>query len=248
MIPCDIAIVAFQENKNNKEFIILGMIPENQKNRDNLYNIHKNLKYLTKFKIIYGIPNNIEEIKMFHEKFNIPLNIEKKYNSEILAYKKPELFDINCMIEIFETIKPCKKEPIIYSKFISKKVFIILHCSDPIKRGEIIDTCINSINNSECYFYIIGCTVGKNKISSSKLSRLYLISRGVKNTHIYIQDYVNLPECILEAITMIELIISDEKLTLFLCTEKEKMSDLLIMVRKLRFVNLIRKKLYFICN
>jgi hypothetical protein len=160
-----------------------------------------------------------------------------------VKYLPPELFDISCMVPLFD--KPVQYQPIYINntKQPINNVFIILSHPNPITRGQIIDSCINAINGKKALFVCIGGCIGKNTIKTSVLIKKYLTRCGVPNKDIVIQEFDKYPNCITEALLHINIILQKQT-QIFIAVNKERIHDVLVYIKKCKVIQKIR----FICN
>lgn len=254
MITCKIGIVSFPVNHKQDYFLNLGEIYDKNVKQDvnSLYEIHTNLQYFCEFlantknnkKVV---PNNIEEIKIFQMNYNLTPNIflSKKIKQEKVKFTPPELYDISCMIPLFsEKISRC-----IYTKnkINNKKLFIILPYVDPIVRGKIIKNCLINIGGDSLgYFLTIGTVKGENIENSCELNKNYLLSCGIPEQNIAMNEYDEFPDCILESLSIAKMIYQPDYI--FIGVSKEDIGNILKCVRYLRKERKIDEKIFFICD
>ena len=252
MIDCKIGIIAFPKNYSKIHFLNIGEIYDKKikNNINTLYNLHSELKYLCCFRTcnIEGkiIPDNLEEIIIYQTKYKLTRKIFENVciNEEIVEYNEPELYDLSCMVPLFENKVPRYDYNIKNNEYV--RVFILLPEIDPIKRGEIINNCLNCSENREIYFYLLGDRYGSNLEKTINLTRRYLLSCNVPEKYINRLDFSEFPDCIMETITIIESIF--ETCEIYIAVSKENIRDNLEYIRLVRKLGICERKINFICD
>lgn len=257
MINCKIGVVA-KKREDESSYIFLGEIFSSEIRQDEkmLYELHTNLRYLYPFRCIYNkgkiLLDNMEDIYSLQDRYKLT---KKIYTTEqdnkpvyTVKYLRPELYDISCMVPLFSEIQP---RHCIHSQSkqtnIVDNVFIILPYLDPIIRGELVNSCITTLNDEKGMFVCIGGKQGENKMKIGSLVRRYLLSCKVKDEDIIIQEFDEFPDSILEALIILSMII-DKETRIFFAVDKKEIDIVLRYVRISRNQGLIDRKIQFICN
>ena len=249
MIKCKIGLIAFPIKDSKDYFLYLGeLYDKNIKNDENfLYEFYTKLIYLCPFKILVKdskiIPDNLEDLFTFQKRYKSTKKIYSKYTipDGIIKYNSPELYDLDCMIPLYK--EPLIKNIININNSDDIRMFILISYNDPIIRGEIIDNCINSFQNKYACFLIIE----GQKNNSSILTKRYLISRGIKNKDIIVHQYNDFPDCIIEAITIINMLY--DCADIFFGVSRDDIRNVFKYIKLIHSMNIISKKrFHFICN
>ena len=253
-INCKIGLISKPKDCTHDCFLNLGEIFDRSIREDinTLYELHKNLRYLCAFKAkIKGkdaIPDNIEEISVIQNRYKMTRKIWIKGNLQkgTMKFLSPELYDLSCMVPLF----PNK----IYRSICPKSnnlplcMFILLPYTDPIVRGEIIDSCFSVLGKYKAFFYIIGEIQGQNTRSTCDLSRRYLLTCGVEDNNISRNQCDKFPDCILEALNIIKFILPDTEMKVFIAVQREDMNRVMDHIRDINKLGILDHKLYMICN
>ena len=246
---CRFGLVAKPRDSRNNYLLFLGEI--NEKDEKLLYNLHKELCFLCKFKAaIVGndiFPDNAEEILAFQKKYNIEpkISVSGVIKEKTLSLLAPELYDITCMVPVFPDTVTRSVKPICNSK--SKVFFIFPRCNDPFMRGKIIDMCFEAAAEREMFFYLIGCIYGINRIKTSILTRRYLRSCGVEDKNIVCDGEDQGHGWLVESINMIKFITPDENPEILIAVDRELMNVLMNYIRSEKASGRIDKKVRIIC-
>jgi hypothetical protein len=246
---CRFGLVAKPRDSRNNYLLFLGEI--NEKDEKLLYNLHKELRFLCKFKAaIVGndiLPDNAEEILAFQKKYNIEpkFSVSGVIKEKTLRLLAPELYDITCMVPLFSDTVMRNIKPICNLQ--SKVFFIFPRCNDPFMRGKIIDTCFEAAAEREMFFYLIGCIYGINRIKTSILTRRYLRSCGVEDKNIVCDGEDQGHDWLFEAINMIKFITPDENPEILIAVDRELMNVLMNYIRSEKASGRIDKKVRIIC-
>jgi hypothetical protein len=189
-----------------------------------LSQFNRDLKYLYPFK--YSLKNNkfynSEDFKAFRTKYHLTTSArlatarlataslaDARSASESskqdisdtgeVVFRTPVLYDLTCMVPVFEKIK---LEKITYNQLLSDTVFIVVPTLDPICRGKILDEVIA---NNPKYIILTGSISGENKTSTITLMTRYLRKRGVPTDIILRCDSDKRPTCILDCLALIDI-------------------------------------------
>lgn len=247
---CSFGLVAKPRDPRNNFLLFLGEIKE--KDEKLLYDLHKELGFLCKFKaVIVGnkvFPDNAEEILAFQKKYNIEprISITGLVEEKTIRLLAPELYDITCMVPLFSDTVMRSVKPICNLK--SKVFFIFPRCNDPFIRGKIINTCFEAAAEREMFFYLIGYIYGINKIKTSNLTKRYLLSRGVEDKNIVCDEEDQGHGWLVEAINMIKFITPDEDPEILIAVDRELMNVLMNYIRSEKTAGRIDKKVRIICS
>lgn len=263
MINCKIGLISKPFNNSEDCFLNLGEIFDKgiRNNISILYELHKCLPYICSFNIKVKndiiILDNMEDIISLQDKYKLTRKIwlygynNMRTNTKKIKFLTPELYDISCMVPLFSDKIKRTLCPIVGIKN-PLRIFILFPYKDPTVRGKIIDNCFNIADNHKLYFYTMGGVYGSNTNSISKLNRRYLLSRGVKDEDIYMNEYDNnedFDECIIEALNMIDFIISNKEIfLLYIGVESKDMSTTMNHIRKAKKSNKINRNIYLVCN
>lgn len=254
MITCKIGLIAFPRNNTKDCFLHLGELYDKtlRQDEDLLYDFHSKLRYLCPFKVLVKngkiIPDNLEDLLAFQERYKLT---RKVYSNSIIPdgtikYLTPELYDIDCMVPLYKESPTKHLIDVKESKTI--RVFILLPYTDPIIRGEIINNCINASKNKHFCFLVMGGQKGLNIRDSCVLTRRYLLSCGVADKDIILNQYDEFPDCIIEAVTIIDMFYEDTEL--FLGVSRDEIGKASRYVRLIHQMDMIpiKRRFQFICN
>jgi len=172
---CKIGVIAFPIYYPAEYRVVLGELTDNR-DVDFLHTIHKNLEYFSTFTITIS-KGEIESTTAETQFLTCITPIVKMDNkppyNEIIQYYPPRLYDLTCMVPLFED------SPVSLISFSNKSVyhivFILLVPNNPIIRGKIIQNCFEILGtDKKGYFYLIGKKDHNTRVKN------YLISKGVK--------------------------------------------------------------------
>lgn len=254
MNNCKVALISFSTN-DNSFYINLGEVYDKniRQSIDKLNEININTQYLCNFTATIKGSNvtldNIEEIKEFQTTFKLtPIICSSKYINEEtnIEFLAPKLYDISCMVPLFS--EPITR--VIYKQNDSKnyKYFIILSYTEPVIRGSIIENCLKStFENENALFLTIGNYKGENKETTCNLNKRYLISVGVPEENIIINEgYDSIIDDVIESLYILNMIYIID--TVYIGVSRNDIGFLLKLIRFARAKNLIYNKIYFITN
>jgi hypothetical protein len=251
MIKCKIGVISKSRDKDC--FLNLGEIFDKSIRQDvnTLYKLHQNLRYFCPFKAtIKGknvTPDNIEEISTLQKRYKLTrkIYVSGKIPNGKSKFLSPQLYDISCMVPLFPD-KICKT--VVQGKGSTTFMFILFPYTDPIVRGEIVDNCFSVVKDNRVCFYTIGGVYGNNTQSTCDLSRRYLLSCGVEDVNINRNQYDEFPDCIIEAMNMIDFLMPDTELKMFLGIQREDMNRVMNHIRLASKFSMFKHKLTLICN
>lgn len=255
MINCKMGVISLPRNYGKDHFINLGEVFDKtvRGNIDSLYEIHSSLRYLCPFNVLVNeedsIPDNVEEFISFQQRYKLTRKIY--INNTLLPgtykYFSPVLYDLTCMVPLFpDTIPKC----IFFSKNNKPiRLFILLPYSDPILRGNIIDNCMCLINDDvKGIFFALGSKHGNNTRDTCKLTRRYLLSCGVGDKNILVNQYDDFPDCIPETMELIDLFFGNAKIQVYLAISRDDITISLKHVRLMNKMDMLNRTLKFVCN
>lgn len=245
MISCKIGLVSLPRD-SNAGIIIIGEIFDKAVRNDIkiLYEIHKNLIHLCPFKVnvkdekLY--PDIMEDIIVFQTKYKITRKITsiEPLSDGTIKYLAPQLYDIDCMVPLFEDTIPRNIYNVNDSTFV--RLFIMLPCTNPIARGEIINKCIDICANTQIFFYAMGPK------KTCDITQKHLLSSGILPNNIYVNEYDEYLDCILEALTISDMFCEPDEI--YLCSSSSEIQKVLGISRLVHKIGITDKKLGFICE
>lgn len=249
MIKCKIGI-ASRPRKNVQDcFLLLGEIYDNNIRTDikALYHIHKRLAYMIEFKAIvkkFKVKTNInEDIHQMQTECKLVKTcfFTKRMKDGEHAMLTPELYDLTCMVPLFNDKISL---PIVHKNQSIDKILLVLYpTSNPFVRGELVNECLKKINKEEPLFFIFGKeTDGYMK---------YLMKIGIKVDNILVQecdeDIEN--DFLDEILNMIEFCYLDQVLwRVYLASPREIIKEVLHEVRNISDVKKDKFILRILCN
>ena len=255
MITCKIALISKPVNTKINSFINIGEIYDSDMKKDTqfLYDIHKNTKYMGKFKACFKNNNiqidNIEDIHSIQRRYNLTRRIlAKGQKKDTILFDKPQLYDITCMVPLFPTK--------IYPQYtindsillLPLQLFLIFPYSDPIIRGELLDRCLELKKDRKIYFCLFGNIYRKNTRATYNFSRDYLLECGIHSDDIICGIYDKFPECIQESLLLVEMALNTLSVELFIAVARDDMSQVMNHIRQSKNNLGFRKKIQLICN
>lgn len=254
MITCKIGLIAKAIDSNIKCFINLGEVYDSTMKKDIhlLYKIHKNTKYLGKFKVSFQgksiLIDNIEDIYSIQRRYSLTRGIMVKgQKNDTILFDKPQLYDINCMVPLFSN-KIYPQYTINNSTFLPPRLFLVFPYPDPILRGELLDNCLELKKNRKIYFCIIGGMYGHNTRATYNFSRDYLLECGIHSDDIMCGIYDKFPECIDESLLLIEMCLGNLDVELIIAIARDDMSRVMTHIRQCRNNLGFHKKIQLICS
>lgn len=232
-------------NISKDEYLIIGEYIGDKNNIDLLYQLYKDLTYLYPFwgisvrnsRYTEIIPTNIKDFIYLQNKYNLTkkIFIPKEVKSKLIQFNTPQLYNISCGVKLFEysgsdRVLPHKIQQTPSNKSI---IFVIPDYRNPINRGKSIDRCLNlyasSFHDREIFFIVLGGTTNPNRIDTWKLSKRYLIKRGVSN------DCICTSLCSKNSIKsiceIIPFITSNEDIKIYLSVRSSDINNYLIQSR-----------------
>lgn len=251
MISCKIGLISLPRDQTLDTLILGEIFDKNIRNNiQTLYEFHKNLRYLSSFRVIVKNKqinvDNIEDIIVFQNKYKLTRKITTKnpLKDGIIKYSPPMLYDIDCMVPLFHNTLYKHIYHIPNTKFI--RVFILLPIIDPIVRGEIIDNCIDYCKGFHAYFLTIGNKYGLNSKNTSNITRRNLLSYKIPDSNIFINHYYEYPDCIIESIKIVDNICKPHEI--YIGVNRERISEVLTFIKLIRNLGLCNIKIKFICK
>lgn len=236
-------------NISRDEYLIIGEYIGDKNNIDILYKLYKDLTYLYPFwgMVVTArngcteiVPTNIKDFIYLQNKYNLTKKIfipKSRLKSKSIQFNTPQLYNISCGVKLFE-------DSAMHHRVLSHKIqqtpsnksiiFVIPDYQNPINRGKSIDNSLNlylsSFQDRELFFIVFGDTTNPNKIDTWKLSKRYLIKRGVSNDCIctYSVCSKNIIKSICE---IIPFITSNEDIKIYLSVRSSDINNYLIQSR-----------------
>jgi hypothetical protein len=231
----------------NNFYINLGEMYDKDFNKDVtlLSQFNRELRYLYPF--TYSVENkkcyNSEDFKTFKSKYRLTVGyrlVGKIQSKEIIIFRTPILYDLTCMVPLFNKI--CY-EKIIYNPAHSRTIYIVVPTNDPICRGKILDEVISG---NPKYIILTGSVSGDNNISTITLMTRYLRRRGVPGDIIIRCNSDKRPTCILDCLEIINIMNLNELDIAVACS----CSDITLLqkaVRTWRRLKVINKRISYYC-
>lgn len=254
MITCKIGLIAKPVDSNIKCFINLGEVYDSGMKKDIhlLYKIHKNTKYLGKFKAFFQEKtisiDNIEDIYSIQRRYSLTRGIMVKgQKKDTVLFDKPQLYDISCMVPLFPT-KIYPQHTINDSTILPPRLFLVFPYPDPILRGKLLDNCLELKENRKICFCVFGDMYGQNTRATYNFPRDYLLECGIHSDDIICCIYDKFPECIDESLLLVEMCLGSLDIELFIAVARDDMSRVLTHIRQSGNNLGFRKKIQLICS
>lgn len=214
---CRWALISWPINQKIPQpcYLILGELYDRniRENIAILSQFHRDLQYLYPFRFSKekNSCNNIEDIIYFQKKYSLTVKLQLVGENEgdIITFRSPVLYDISCMVPLFD--KNVRK---IAYKQKNDLICIILPYLNPVDRGKLLEEVVRY---GPATFVIIGDSYGKNKDSTATLMCRYLLSCQVPINRILKVRHDKKPECILEAIEIVNAVEQDDYSLLIAC-------------------------------
>jgi len=176
---CKWALISWPIDQPNPSqiYLILGEIYDKKIQNDSvlLSEFYRNLAYLYPFRYSVADNNcyNAEDMVVFRKKYGLTAKcaLVGATLKKTLAMRSPILYDISCMVPLFQTKIP----RMLYSQK-NNGVCIVLLCSDPIDRGKLLQEAIGC---GPVLFVLAAATPGSNRDSLVSLGRRYLLVNKV---------------------------------------------------------------------
>ena len=253
-MSCKIGLVSIPCDNMLDIFVNLGEVFDKTFREDvsKLYELHVNLRYICSFiAVVDGntvIPYNIEEITTLQTRYKLTRKIwiSGAPKKKKIKFRAPQLYDISCMVPLFVDTIP--RTVYIKGTELPIFMFILFPCTDPVIRGELVDTCMNVAGTNRACFYTLGGKHGKNIENMCDLSKRYLLSCGVEDDDIYGNTYDEFPDCILESLNMIGFSMPDAVMKVFIAVQREDMGQTLGYIRLSKRLEIIDKNIRLLCN
>lgn len=240
---CQWALISWPvKNKTpNSFYIFLGEV-EN-KDPDILSDFYKDLQYLYPFyysdkKNIY----NIEDIVFFRRKYNLTkeITLVGKPNNDIIVFRTPVLYDISCMVPLFNQ----KKKTCYVEK--NNTIGITVSTIDPIKRGKMLEQAmLYGCKN----FIVFGGIYGSNKNRTSSLATRYLLSCKVPFSQIIKLQEDNGIKSVLNAFDTINFMFTDNIKEVVIVCSSENIQSIAKGIRTWKKIGAIKRnvKITYLC-
>jgi hypothetical protein len=208
-----------------------------------LSQFNRDLRYLYPFR--YSQKNNrcsnSEDFICLQKKYGLTVRLQLVGESDrkIITFRSPVLYDITCMVPLFVQDN-CKT----FYKQKNDLICIVLPYQDPISRGKLLEECVKYGPSS---FVLIGDTYGENGDSTATLMCRYLLSCNVPANRILKIHQDNIPECILEALEIVDFTEGDSEYDLVIACRHENIQKIARTIRWWRKNNIIGKRVTYIC-
>jgi len=214
-----------------------------------LSQFNRDLRYLYPFKYSFKDNKcyNSEDFKPFRSKYHLTTRarlagslINTTSHTQEAIFRTPVLYDLTCMVPVFEKMK---LEKISYSPVISGTIFIVVPTLDPICRGKILDEVIA---NNPRYIMLTGSIAGDNNTSTITLMTRYLKRRGVSTDIILRCHSEKRPTCILDCLAVIDIMALNNLEVAVACS----CSDITLLqksVRAWRRLGVVNKRISYYC-
>jgi hypothetical protein len=188
---------------------------------------------------------NSEDFKFFKNRYSLTLGIRlvgvKIDYPTRLVFRTPVLYDISCMVPLFEPGFFIPRGPSVTP---SPIVCIVLGTTDPICRGKILDEVISC---NPMYIILTGAKFGENYNSTTTLMTRYLLKRLIDNKKIIKSHLFKKPDCILDCLEMQELLqVNDHTETRIACCQDD-ITSIQKAVRVWRRLGIVKKKISYYC-
>ena len=246
---CKIAIISWPiHTKTPFDFYLnLGEIYDSSVKNDisKLSELNRDLKYLYPFRFINGKCDNVEDFNIFKDKYKLTLSTkifrkETENENNDVIFRTPILYDISCMVPLFE-----KSIIKINSEYISNPIIcIVLHNIDPISRGKILEEVIS---NKPRYIILTGDVNGSNTNSTAGLMYRYIRKNKVPLENIFKLPIGKKPDCILEAIALLDVLNIPENYKIVIACSQEDIGVTQNVVRFWRRKKIINKNISYYC-
>lgn len=252
VISCKIGLIAKPRDSTQDCFLNLGEVFDKtiRENVNILYELHTIMKYMCPFKITTEgkniTPDNLEEIAIVQARYKLTRKIWRKGKYKSTKFLAPELYDISCMVPLFPDKVPRLEYP--QSNETPMRMIILFPYEDPVVRGEIIDSCASISNERKTCFYAIGSVQGNNTRPTCDLSRRYLLSCGIQDDNIYREQYDTFPDCIIEALNMINFVLPDTEMEIMIAVSREDMQKVLAYIRMANALGKLEQRIQLMCN
>jgi hypothetical protein len=246
---CRIALISWPTTDKTPSncYINLGEMYDKVMKTDSilLSQFNRELRFLYPFRYVVSknACYNMEDFNVFKDKYRLTIGIRlfgKIPEKDTITFRTPVLYDVTCMVPL---ILPHLITPVpVYIP--DKKVCIVLPHLNPLIRGCILDEVVR--NRPET-IVLVGQSRGKNKDSTATLMTRYLRRLGVPMKCIIKSPIDKKPECILDALALLEMMDVPDNYSVVVACSTE---DITLMQKSIRFwrkKGLITKRISYYC-
>jgi len=227
-------------------YLILGELYDKNIREDItiLSQFYRDLQYLYPFRYSQKENScyNAEDIICLQKKYGLTVKIQLVGETEqkIVTFRSPVLYDISCMVPLFE-----KRGKKMLYKQKNDIICIVIPYLNPVYRGKLLE---EAVKYGPSTFVLIGDTYGKNKDSTATLMARYLLSCQVPSDRILKIRDDKKPECILEAIEIINMTEPDPDYQLIIACRHENIQEISRTIRIWRKQGIIEdRKITYLC-
>lgn len=272
-VDCKIGLVSISRDRSC--YMIIGEIYDKtvRENIDILSEFKNDMTYFTSFKVnitngkvVLYDPEEFSELRRKYKLTQKPY-LAKNINKNILGnftqiFSCPILYDISCMVELFQKIHQDKmktkisdqetigemKNPLYKSPYKpSPKMFILFPYSDPVIRGKIIDACRNISHEFQSYphdthFCVVGSRHRGNKTKTSILTTRYLLKIGIPRKNIINSVTSKFPNNILDSLDVINFLHPNTPMDIYLGVKSQEVSLYMTHIRLWNKLGLLTNK------
>lgn len=241
---CRWALISWpiEEPNPNNLYLILGEFYD-KKNISILSEFYRDLQYLYpfRFSVRENICYNTEDISCLQKKYHLTVKYRLigSTTKNILTLRTPILYDISCMVPLF----PQKKPKISYKQK-NDTVCIVLPYSNPIHRGKLLEEVVNY---GSMTFAVVGDIYGENRDSTATLATRYLLTRSVPPDRILKINESRKPECILEAIEIVNMSSVDTDYDIVIACRHDNIQEISKTIRYWRRKDILDRKVSYLC-
>lgn len=244
---CKIGLISWPVNTKTPHnfYINLGEIYDKdvKDNASLLSEFNRDLRYLYPFR--YSVTKNkcynSEDFKTFKSKYRLTIGyklVGKIPPENIIIFRTPILYDLTCMIPVFEKVS-------VQKNFNSSEssVYIVIPTLDPICRGKILDEVIS---NNPKYIILTGSVSGTNNTSTITLMTRYLRRCKTPMDIIIKSNGDKKPNCILDCLALIDIMGLNTLDVIIACS----CSDITVLqksVRMWRRLKVINRRISYFC-
>ena len=247
MISCQIGLISFSKKYPNLG-LILGIV-RTKKYRE-LSIIDEATDLFTSFRVTFKngkiTISNFEDIKQFWNLHNISENVyftnNKITHDFSLIFNKPILYDISCMVSLFNKISI--KNEILETKQ-GKNIYLLILNNNMLERNKIIKNCLESLNGVGHTFMLL------SSFYVNKKAKWYLRENGIRKKNILEIPIINnnLQEQLSEAFYILNFLkVNSENSKFYIGLCSNKMNDVLKHKKALEFINKEVLVFNFICE
>ena len=244
MISCKIGLISFSK-KYPSISLVLGIVKT--KDYKKLYQIEEDTELFTSFKVSFYkgkiTINNFEDIKQFRKTHNISNDIyfiNNKFKDNFsLNFNKPILYDISCMVPLFNK-SHIKNKVLIKSQF--KNIYILILGDDMFENNKILKNCIESLNGFDYTFILLNVNKkAKRYLSENNIKKENILEIPIENKNL--EYYLSETFYILNFLK-----INSENSKFYIGIQSKKMNSILIHKKALEFTNKEILNFNFICE